>query len=74
MRIIHTADWHIGQTLAGYARDHEHRAVLKSLARIAAEREADAPVVCGDVFDHPNPSGEAQRLPYEGLVELKRAP
>ena len=73
MRIIHTADWHIGQTLAGYARDHEHRAVLASLARIAEEREADALVIAGDVFEHQNPSGEAQRLFYETLVALKRA-
>ena len=73
MRIIHTADWHIGQTLAGYARDHEHRAVLASLARIAEEREADALVIAGDIFEHQNPSGEAQRLFYETLVALKRA-
>jgi len=28
MRILHTADWHIGQTLNGWSRDHEHRAFL----------------------------------------------
>lgn len=73
MRIIHTADWHIGQTLRGYLRDHEHRAVLDELAGIVAEREADALIVAGDVFDSQNPSGDSQRLFYETLVKLHRA-
>jgi exonuclease SbcD len=73
MRILHTADWHIGQTLAGYGREHEHRAVLASLAEIVAAREVDALIVAGDIFDHQNPSGEAQRLFYETLIGLKRA-
>jgi exonuclease SbcD len=73
MRIIHTADWHIGQTLAGYGRENEHRAVLDQLVTLVAEREIDALVIAGDVFDHQNPSGEAQRLFYETLVRLNRA-
>ncbi|WP_238330626.1 hypothetical protein, partial [Pseudomonas aeruginosa] len=24
MRLIHTSDWHLGQTLHGQDRDHEH--------------------------------------------------
>lgn len=73
MRIVHTADWHIGQTLAGYARDHEHRAVLDALVDVVQAREADALLVSGDVFDHQNPSGEALRLYYSTLVGLKAA-
>ncbi len=73
MRIIHTADWHMGQTLAGYARESEHRAALADLVSIAAARSADALIVAGDVFDHQNPSGEAQRLYFETIVALKRA-
>lgn len=73
MRIIHTADWHIGQTLAGFERDREHAAVLAGLARVAEEREVDALIVAGDVFEHQNPSGEAQRLFYDTLIALKRA-
>jgi hypothetical protein len=34
MRTLHTADWHIGQTLAGYRRENEHRAVLNEVIRI----------------------------------------
>ena len=73
MRILHTGDWHIGQTLRGYARDREHRAVLDRVVAIAAEREVDLLIVAGDVFDTQNPSGASQRLFYVTLVALSRA-
>jgi DNA repair protein SbcD/Mre11 len=73
MRIIHTADWHIGQTLTGYTRDREHRAVFAELTGLVAERQPDGMIVAGDVFDHQNPSGEAQRLFYDTLLALSRA-
>ncbi len=73
MRIIHTADWHIGQKLAGYPRDGEHRAALNELAFIVAEQNADALLIAGDVFDHQNPSGESQQLFYSAILALKRA-
>jgi len=73
LRIVHTADWHLGHTLAGHSRDGEFRAVLAALVRVVVEREAEALIIAGDVFDHQNPSGEAQRLFYETLLALHRA-
>lgn len=72
IRILHTADWHIGQTLRGYAREGEHRAVLDRIVSIAAEREVDLLVVAGDVYDGQNPSGASQRLFYDALAALSR--
>ena len=73
IRILHTADWHIGQTLRGFSRDYEHRKVFDRLEEIIAERKVDALIIAGDVFDSQNPSGEAQQLFYETLVRLSRA-
>lgn len=73
IRILHTADWHIGQTLRGFSREHEHRKVFERLEEIVVERDVDALVVAGDVFDSQNPSGEAQQLFYNTLVRLSRA-
>jgi exonuclease SbcD len=73
MRIIHTADWHIGQTLNGWPRDREHAAFLDSLREIIVAQDADALIVAGDVFDGINPSGEAQRLLYGALAGFVRA-
>ncbi|WP_261318171.1 exonuclease SbcCD subunit D [Rhizobium leguminosarum] len=73
IRILHTADWHIGQTLRGFSREHEHRKVFERLEEIVVERDVDALVIAGDVFDSQNPSGEAQQLFYNTLVQLSRA-
>lgn len=67
MKIIHTADWHIGNSFFGYDRADEHRHFLRFLLSAAAEREADAIIVAGDVFDNPNPSAESQTIFNEFL-------
>jgi len=72
VRVLHTADWHIGQTLRGYPREYEHACVFEQLIGIVAEREIDLLIVAGDIFDSQNPSGEAQRLFYETIERLHR--
>ncbi|MDK9696102.1 MAG: exonuclease SbcCD subunit D [Siculibacillus sp.] len=72
IRILHTADWHLGQTLMGWSRDHEHEAALAALVEIAVAREIDALIVAGDVFDTQNPPPRAERLLYDTLVDLRR--
>lgn len=73
IKILHTADWHLGAALQGWPREGEHRAALSQLVAIAREREVDAVIVAGDVFDSLNPSTEAQRLLYETLRDLRAA-
>lgn len=73
MRILHTADWHIGQTLNGWSRDHEHRAFLDHLHDVILAEDVDALLVAGDVFDGINPSGEAQRLLYGAIARMVRS-
>jgi exonuclease SbcD len=73
MRILHTADWHIGQTLNGWNRDHEHRAFLTTLCDVIKAERVDVLLVAGDVFDGINPSGEAQRLLYTTIAGFLQA-
>ncbi|UGY20970.1 exonuclease SbcCD subunit D (plasmid) [Bradyrhizobium septentrionale] len=73
IRILHTADWHLGQMLRGFSREHEHRRVFEGLEAIVVEHDVDALIIAGDVFENQNPSGEAQRLFYDTLVRLSRA-
>ncbi|MFC3061675.1 exonuclease subunit SbcD [Paenirhodobacter populi] len=73
MRILHTADWHIGQTLNGWSREHEHRTFLEGLRDLILSGRIDALLVAGDVFDGINPSGEAQRLLYAAIADFLRA-
>jgi len=72
MRILHTADWHIGQTLSGFSREAEHAAFLEHLGQVIVDQQVDALLVAGDVFDGVNPSGEAQRLLYSALARFLR--
>jgi exonuclease SbcD len=73
IKILHTADWHLGAALQGWPREFEHRKALAQLVDIAKTREVDAIIVAGDIFDSANPSAEAQRLLFETLRELRAA-
>lgn len=72
MRALHTADWHIGQTLNGWSREREHEVFFSRLADVLEDEDIDLLLVAGDVFDNTNPSGESQRLLYRSLAEFKR--
>lgn len=73
IKILHTADWHLGATLQGWSREAEHRKALAQIVEIARRREVDAIVVAGDIFDSLNPSADAQRLLFDALKDLRAA-
>ena len=70
MKILHTADWHVGKTLQGHSRTAEHEAVLAELADVARREEVDLVLVAGDLFDNSAPTPEAERIVYRGLLAL----
>lgn len=72
MRILHTADLHLGHSLNGWDRQAEHRIWFDSLAEIVAKEAIDLVLIAGDIYDNTNPSGEIQQLFYHGLTEMKR--
>ena len=72
MKVIHTSDWHIGQTLYQYSRDEEHKYFFNQLKNIVLEENPDALIVSGDIFHASTPSVMSQRLYYHALVELSR--
>ena len=70
MRILHTADWHIGHRLYERNRIEEHRQFLKWLLATIQQHEVDVLVVSGDVFDTALPASEATGLYYQFLFQL----
>ena len=64
IRILHTADWHLGQTFFGYDRTQEHEHFLDWLAGVLTKNKIDVLIVAGDVFDVYNPSAASQRMFY----------
>ncbi|MFD2523617.1 metallophosphoesterase family protein [Emticicia soli] len=70
MKILHTADWHLGKRLDNYLRLDEQREVLDEICEIAEREAVNAVIVAGDLFDNFNPSSEAMELLYSTLHRL----
>ena len=67
IRILHTADWHIGQLFHEYDRTYEHQQFLYWLLETLKEEQIDALLISGDVFDSSNPSAASIRMFYSFL-------
>ncbi len=70
MRILHTADWHLGKRLDDFPRLEEQREVMEEICEIAEQEAADVVLVAGDLFDTFNPPTEAVDLLYRTLKRL----
>jgi DNA repair protein SbcD/Mre11 len=51
VKVLHTADWHIGKRLYGVDRMAESAAVLAEVREVAAAEAVDAVLVAGDLLD-----------------------
>ena len=70
MKIIHTADWHIGQRLHERSRLDEHKQFLNWLLETIQKYDVELLLVSGDIFDTAIPSAEATKLYYRFLYRL----
>ena len=70
MKILHTADWHLGKRLDRFSRLEEQVLVMNEIIEIANEQEVDLVIIAGDLFDNFNPSVEATELFYKTLKRL----
>ena len=67
MRVLHTADWHLGKTLEGQSRLEEQALFLRDFVRMAEDERADVIVIAGDIYDSVNPPAKAEMLFYDTL-------
>jgi exonuclease SbcD len=75
MRLLHTSDWHLGQSLHNFERHYEHQRFLDWLLDTVVAEQADALLIAGDIFDNANPSSASQKQLYRFLQQAKeRAP
>lgn len=72
MKILHTADWHLGKRLDRFSRLEEQILVMNEIIEIADVQQVDLVLVAGDLFDNFNPSTEAVELFYKTLKRLSR--
>ena len=71
MRLLHTSDWHLGQTLHNYERGYEHQHFLDWLLDTLVAEQVDVLLVAGDVFDNANPSAASQKQLYVFLQQAR---
>ena len=70
MRFIHTADWHLGNSMHDIDRAEETKEFLGWLKERIVEFGAECLVVSGDIFDTANPPIEARRMYFRFLASL----
>lgn len=70
IRILHTADWHLGQKFFHRTRQAEHKAALEWLLTLIEKEKIELLIIAGDIFDTDNPPNYARKLYYDFLRQL----
>lgn len=71
MKILHTADWHIGKRLHKYDLLDDFAHFQDWLVRLIKDQQIDVVLVSGDIFDLATPSSEAQKAYFDMLLGLR---
>ena len=74
MKILHTADWHLGKKLHKHELSKDHQLFLDWLINFIQEQNIDLLLISGDVFDLANPPIEARAMYYwflRQMIQLK---
>ncbi|MDT0676662.1 exonuclease SbcCD subunit D C-terminal domain-containing protein [Autumnicola musiva] len=72
MKILHTADWHIGKKLHKHDLYADFDLFINWLCKCIAQKSIDLLIISGDVFDLANPSSEARKQYYKALMQLRK--
>jgi exonuclease SbcD len=72
MKVLHTADWHIGKPLARRPRLDEAAAALEEVVAVADDEKVDVVLICGDVYEYLAPTPESEAIVYETLLALEQ--
>jgi exonuclease SbcD len=72
MKLLHTADWHLGRQFEGHALDEDQSAVVDQVQAAIATHKPDALIIAGDIFDRAAPPESAVRL-FNRFIERMTA-
>ncbi len=70
MKILHTADWHLGHRLYEQSQIEEQQLFLNWLENYIVAEQIDTLLISGDVFDTGSPSNQSKKMYYNFLVKL----
>ncbi|MEL0608916.1 exonuclease subunit SbcD [Vibrio echinoideorum] len=72
MKILHTSDWHLGQNFYNKSRKNEHERFLQWLLEQVTDRDIDAIIVAGDIFDTSTPPSYAREMYNKFVVDSNK--
>ena len=70
MCILHTSDWHLGQSFMNHSREREHTVLIDWLLDQVDAQSVDAVLIAGDIFDTGTPPSYARALYYRLIAQL----
>lgn len=70
LKILHTSDWHIGKQLHKISLLEDIQLFFDFLIQTVQKEKVDVVIMSGDLFDHANPSAQAQKSYYEFLKKM----
>ena len=70
MKFLHISDLHIGKRVNEFSMIEDQKYILRQIKKIALEKQVDAVMIAGDIYDKPVPSAEAVQLFDQFLTEL----
>lgn len=70
VKVLHTADWHIGKHLHKYSLEEDHRIFFDWLYDQIKARQIDLLLVSGDIFDTAFPSNASLGMYYRFLTRM----
>ena len=62
MKLLHTADWHLGKTLKGQSLIYDQKFIINEIFDIIDDQKPDAILISGDIFDRSVPPPDAVDL------------
>ncbi|MFB9054990.1 exonuclease SbcCD subunit D C-terminal domain-containing protein [Formosa undariae] len=71
MKILHTADWHLGHRLHEQSQVEEQLLFLGWLESYILTKNIDVLLISGDVFDSGSPSNQSLHMYYNFLMKLQ---
>lgn len=70
MKILHTSDWHLGQNFFGLSRQFEHQQLINWLVTQVQEKDVQAVLIAGDLYDTGAPASYARQLLSQLIAKL----
>lgn len=70
MKLLHTADWHLGKIINGISMIEDQKYIIRQIIEIAKKEEVDAIILAGDLYDRSIPPTDAVTLLNDTLYEL----